>query len=291
MSEFDRKILSHVTPTEEDWNDHLTQAHRTAPSMTPAAYASYKTLEGMTSYEVLARSLEGRNASAVLDLACGDGYLIQFLLPRIQNSGTVIGVDMSDGELSVARRRYQDNSRVKLFEAKAQSLPLENHSLDAIVCHMAFMLMLPVGPVIQEIHRVLKSGGLFSALIVNSVSREGFYGDLRSKLSQFLNSRYAKVGEAPTGDPRVLSEAGLQNLFSPAQGFHKIEVKDFPIIIHTDPQGVWDFMKDTYFVSMLPANEKQLLEQELKEFTATRAGADGLIQFDYEMRMFTVLKT
>lgn len=292
MSKIAEKLISNQKLNDEDWNDHLLESHKSAPSMTPAAFASYKTKEGLTSYELLARSISGLNKTArVLDLACGDGYLFQFLRQRLGPDGFIIGVDMSDGELAVAQKNYAHNKQVSLFQSTAQSLPLPDESVDAIVCHMAFMLMLPLDPVVSEIHRTLKSNSRFSAVIGNSRGKSGLFGDIATFCLQFIESRYPKIIEARWGDPRVQSEIGLKDLFSPALGFkNDMEFSDIVLLVTTDPEGVWDFMKDMYFVSMMPLQDQQVLHLELVDFAKARMNSEGLLSFEFQMRMFSVSK-
>ncbi len=293
MSKFAEKIKTGQPVSDEEWNQYLIEAHRLAPSMTPAAFAAYQTDKGQTSYELLSKSIEGlRNTpSTVLDLACGDGHLFPYLLRTLGSTGTVVGVDMSEGELSIARKSFEQDKRIKLQRASAQSMPLSNNSIDAIVCHMAFMLMLPLDPVLAEISRVLKGGGMFSAVIGNARGKGGLFGEIQRITSHFIGNLYPKLQEVRSGDPRVQSEAGLQELFSSNRGFQQpIEIKDFSLLIKTVPQGVWDLMKDMYFVSMLPKSEKDQLEIELKDFSASKKGPDGTVSFEFQMRMFTVRK-
>ncbi len=293
MSEFADKIRNGLAVSDEDWNQYLQEAHRVSPSQTPAAFARYRTAEGQTSYEVLMDAvapLRG-GGGAILDLACGDGHLIPGLLELLGADGHVIGVDMSEGELEVARKKLQKSPRVQLYRATAQSLPLPDDAADAIVCHMAFMLMLPLDPVVTELHRVLKSGGTFSAVIGNARGKGGLFGDVLAQALKFIVARYPKFPDARWGDPRVQSEAGLSEVFSPAKGFSGIsEVHDFVLQVKTDPQGVWDFLKDMYFVSMLPPEEKAPLKAEVVAFAASRKAADGSVAFDFQLRRFSAQK-
>jgi hypothetical protein len=48
MSDFSKKLLSGQLPTDADWMEHLIEAHKIAPSMTPQAFAPHKTKEGKT---------------------------------------------------------------------------------------------------------------------------------------------------------------------------------------------------------------------------------------------------
>ncbi|MBI3543204.1 MAG: methyltransferase domain-containing protein, partial [Deltaproteobacteria bacterium] len=146
MSKFSEKILRGEVPADHEWAEHLIEAHKEAPSMTPNAFAPYRTAEGITSYELLARTLDGlaaRPDATVLDLACGDGYLVPFILEHAGPRASVVGVDMSEGELAVARAT-RAREGVRFVNGRAQELPLADASIDAAVCHMAFMLMLPL---------------------------------------------------------------------------------------------------------------------------------------------------
>ncbi|MCB0326123.1 MAG: hypothetical protein KDD52_00740 [Bdellovibrionales bacterium] len=80
MTLWTQKVLNGLNPTSKDWKEHLKKAHLKAPSMTPNAYAKYKTKEGFCSYEVLANTLLDLNTKkSILDLACGDGFLIPYI--------------------------------------------------------------------------------------------------------------------------------------------------------------------------------------------------------------------
>lgn len=156
---------------------------------------------------------------------------------------------------------------------------------------MAFMLMLPLDPVIQELKRVLKRGARFSAVIWNSRGKTGLFGDIQRFTYGFINARYPQVNEAKAGDPRAQSETNIRALLSPANGFlDPIVFKDTSLLIKTDPQGVWDLMKEMYLVSFIPQSEKDELERKLKEFAATLASPDGTLSFNFGMLMFTATK-
>ena len=193
MSEFANKIMRGELPTDEEWSDHLMEAHKIAPSMTPNAFAEFKTEKGLNSYELLARELQplyGKDAT-VLDLACGDGHLMPYFLSKLGKGSKIFGIDMADGELEIGRKKITD-TRVRFYRAKARQIPLPDQSVDHIVCHMAFMLMLPVEPVVREISRLLKPSGKFSA-VIGSKTTVGLFSEIRKANFQFIHSRYPKV--------------------------------------------------------------------------------------------------
>ena len=292
MSKFFKKIVSGQNPTDEDWARHLIESHKIAPGMTPRAFASHQTHEGINSYELLARSVDLMNERNVtlIDLACGNGYLIQYLLPKLGNKAHILGIDISNVELEAAKATYKD-PRVIFHCSKAQSLPIENNSVDLILCHMAFMLMVPIEPVISEISRVLKSQGRFSA-IIRGPDMHGLFGDIQQLVFQFIDTRYPKVREVKSGDQRVFSQEGLKQLFKPKLGFKKIEEHfKFELQINTTPEDVWDsLMKDMYFTGMLPEKEKNQLKEKLVSFLKNKTNSSEKISFGFPMQKFTISK-
>src|ERR1700722_13449862 len=106
MSDFPKKVLSGQPVSDEDWNQYLIAMHKRAPSMTPLAYSKYQTRDGKNSYEILAETLNefGSRPISFLDLACGDGHLIPYGLKKVAQASQVYGIDMSEGELALARQ-------------------------------------------------------------------------------------------------------------------------------------------------------------------------------------------
>ena len=102
--------------------------------------------------------------SVCLDLACGSGPLLKILYDRNKNL-KLKGVDISPEELELAKARLPKGV-VDLFELKAQNLTaIDDNSIDVVLCHWALTLMNPITPVLNEVHRVLSSGGRFAALV------------------------------------------------------------------------------------------------------------------------------
>lgn len=90
---------------------------------------------------------------AALDAACGTGRYAAHLQ---QLGHRVIGVDVSREMLTVARRRLPD---VDLREGTLDRLPLDDSSVDAVVCALALSYVKDLRPVLAEFARVLRPGG------------------------------------------------------------------------------------------------------------------------------------
>jgi SAM-dependent methyltransferase len=191
---------------------------------------------------------------------------------------------MSAGELDVAKKTYRD-SRIQFHEAKAHSLPLKSESIDLVLCHMAFMLMTPIKPVVKELARVLKPGGKFVAIIGGS--KNGAFGDFRKLFWSFLSARFQKIGEVRTGDSRLYTQEGLGQVFG--DSFSVENLNDFELLINIAPEEIWDWVKDLYFIGMLPEEDKTKLKAELTDLAKTKS-PQGRLYFESAMRLFTEVK-
>jgi ubiquinone/menaquinone biosynthesis C-methylase UbiE len=147
---------------------YLQNFHDRVAGATSAAFASLPAKtpfrEYKSSYDALySVVLERPSSRTVLDVACGDGHLLR-LLSDSSCSLQLVGVDISQGDLDIARATLSGN--VRLLRERAQEMSLETGSVDIVVSHMALMLMDDIEQVLQEIRRVLVPGGawaLFSA--------------------------------------------------------------------------------------------------------------------------------
>lgn len=105
----------------------------------------------------LAGEVDGRR---ICDLACGQGILSR----RLAGLGAVvIGVDISEGMLDLARRYERDEPRgVDYVCGDARSLPeFPEEAFDGLVCNLALMDIPDLDATLRTISRVLRPGGRF----------------------------------------------------------------------------------------------------------------------------------
>ena len=112
----------------------------------------------------ISRELRGKDQRGVklLDLACGTGRFLGQVLetfPRLQ----ACGLDLSPNYAAHARDLLKPWPKVEIIEGQAEAMPIDDASLDIVVCIYLFHELPPrVRPsVIEDIARVLKPGGLF----------------------------------------------------------------------------------------------------------------------------------
>ncbi len=100
-----------------------------------------------------------QKTDSVLELGCGYGRVLKQLLPY---SSSVIGIDTSIESLIIVKDYVDQNYRCYLFQANAESLPLQDGSIDKVVCIQNGLSAFKVDPIelLKESIRITKKGGL-----------------------------------------------------------------------------------------------------------------------------------
>ncbi len=102
----------------------------------------------------------------LLDIASGTGDLV-LLAAKETAASEIIGSDISTGMLDVGRKKIEKaglSSRIKMQQADAENLPFTDHYFDAITVAFGVRNFENLDKGLQEIHRVLKPGGIFVVL-------------------------------------------------------------------------------------------------------------------------------
>ena len=73
---------------------------------------------------------------AVLDVACGTGIVARTAADTLEGAGRVVGLDLNEAMLAVARRVRPD---IEWRQGDAASLPFPDGSFDTVLCQMALM--------------------------------------------------------------------------------------------------------------------------------------------------------
>ena len=103
----------------------------------------------------------------VVDLGCGTGNLTSVLTEILGPGGTVTAVDFSGAMLAVARNKVCD-PRVRWLVADVERLPLEDGSIDRVICFSAWPHFPDPSAAARELHRILRPGGMIHILHINS---------------------------------------------------------------------------------------------------------------------------
>ena len=100
----------------------------------------------------------------VLDVGCGSGWASRILAEYAFN-GRVTGIDISDEMIRVARESSQSQTNVDFEIASAEQLPFSDHEFTHAFSMESLYYYRNIPKALKEIHRVLKPGGLFVAVV------------------------------------------------------------------------------------------------------------------------------
>lgn len=274
-------------PSAEDF---LTQFHDSRPGLTPKAYASLPvSLQGnvyRSSYDLLASAVpRDQEAASTLDLACGDGFLLSLLSSRADPGLSLFGLDMSTGELAAAARRV--GASASLVVGRAQELPYRAKQFDVVLCHMALMLMHDADGVLSEVHRTLKGGGTFAAIIGAKPPASPVLSSYIKALSR--HSRDPQWSTVRFGDPRLRTKDGVVSLLSTR--FGRVVVEDLHLPLRLSPQELWAWLLDMYDLYLLRERDREAVRKDLLEVVSSACSLDGKVEFAQSMRYLSATAT
>ena len=125
----------------------------------------FKECDDKTLLELLKRA-GVKKGDRVLDVGCGTGVITGLL--RDLSNNPVVGVDVSNGMLSVARKKYAGDEKVSFIHSDI--LALEDDKLyDALVIYNAYPHILDVAALRDKAYSLLRDGGRL--IIVHSIGR------------------------------------------------------------------------------------------------------------------------
>lgn len=266
---------------------YMRAYHQRHPGGTARVIARGRTDDGRMSYDVLTEMLpQGEvGAAVVVDLGCGDGFLLERARRRGVATGRAVGVDMSPEELAMARRRLGD---APLIRAHARALPLAGGSVDYILSHLAFMLMSDIEMVVSELARVLVPGGVFST-IMGGGPRVGDGFEVMVNLAGELMRSWPR--RAPRlGDGRMYRPAGMAELFTRERGFELYEDRHFSLHLDGPFELVWELMTMMYELELAAADELAALRARAGSALRDMADTRGIVPCTMSLRQLTCVR-
>ncbi len=143
-----------ASQTPESFAIPLETAERYEELFVPAFFAQW--------VPMLCDAAHLRNGQRVLDVGCGTGVVTRAAASRVEPGGRVIGLDLNEAMLRVARRV---SPRLDFRHGDAASLPFPDQSFDVVLSQMALMFFPDPGRSLAEIGRVLRPGGTAAVLV------------------------------------------------------------------------------------------------------------------------------
>lgn len=150
-------------PTEQ-FQISLEAAEHYEEAFVPAIFAEWAPL--------IADVAGVRQGQDVLDVACGTGIVARTVADRLAGSGSVVGVDLNEAMLTVARRRRPD---ITWQQGDVADLPYPDGTFDAVLCQMALMFFPDRQAAVGEMARVARPGAAVAIVVPAALADQPAY--------------------------------------------------------------------------------------------------------------------
>jgi len=146
----------------------------------------------------------------VLDLGSGAGADVLISARRVGPTGSVIGLDMTDEMLELARRNARESGleNVDFRKGYIEDIPLPDASVDVVISNCVLNLSGDKPQVIREAARVLRPGGRLA--ISDVIADEDMDEATRADMRQWTGCIAGALTRREFG--WTLAAAGLQNI-------------------------------------------------------------------------------
>lgn len=111
---------------------------------------------------VLCKAAGVGSGQRLLDVACGTGIVARTAAGLIAPGGEVVGLDLNEAMLTVARRVRPD---IEFHQGNATALPFSDGSFDVVLCQLALMFFPDRRQALAEMGRVVTAGGTVAVVV------------------------------------------------------------------------------------------------------------------------------
>jgi SAM-dependent methyltransferase len=178
----------------------------------------------------------------VLDVACGTGIVARTAAGRVLPAGRVVGVDLNEAMLTVARRVAP---QLEWRQGDAAALPFPAATFDRVLCQMALMFFPDRPAALRDMARVARAGALVGLVVPSRLGLQPAFRPLldmivghagreaRSLLSTYFvcgdqDELLAAVGAAGLEAPEVSTHEGVYGAPSVADAV-RTEIDSTPL--------------------------------------------------------------
>ena len=155
----------------------------------------------------------------VLDLACGPATLTRRLAAQAAPDGEVVGVDLAEGMIELARQAGVPNARFEVMDIEDLEFP--DASFDAVACGHGLQFVPDLGRCLRDVCRVLRPGARFAASAPAGSQGQGPWEVVDNVVDRYLPPAPVAVDHNPTravvSDPEAFRNAALSAGFAQAR--------------------------------------------------------------------------
>ncbi|CAK7263318.1 hypothetical protein SEPCBS119000_000410 [Sporothrix epigloea] len=194
---------------------------------------------------VLVKKRNIPKGARVLDIGCGPGNLTVEIADGVGPSGSVVGVDLSEARINIARKTFT-NPALDTFRPNLSFLAGDAHNLEFPDNHFDFVVanavihFLDLRKSLVEINRVLKPGGGFAAC---TAAGEYLFAPIEIKKEVQSREQYRAAHIDPNlGVFAFPKQSHFEDVLVET-GYHSTEIDVIHgIIVREDPKAMINFL-------------------------------------------------
>jgi ubiquinone/menaquinone biosynthesis C-methylase UbiE len=157
----------------------------------------------------------------VLDVACGTGIVARRAVARVGSGGKVVGVDINEGMLEVARKVSTDvHPAIEWQQGDATDMPLPDRAFDVVLCQQGLQFFPDRPTALGEMNRVLVQNGRLVLSALRSIEHNPGYRLLAEALERHVGPDAGAMMRSPFPS---LSADELRDLITGA-GFRDVRI-------------------------------------------------------------------
>lgn len=226
--------------------------------------------------EWLVRELAPQPGQTILELAAGQGDVGFAVAPLLGEDGRLVSTDFSPAMLEIARRRGEQLglTNVEHRVLDAESIELEDDSVDGVLCRWGFMLMPEPATALAETRRVLRAGGRLAFSVWGSGERNPWIA-----LAGRILVAHGHMPAPQPGEPGmfVLGDEGKLRDLVEGAGFTVARIEEVPV--SNDFPSVEEYVRRSTDMggmfarawSEAPEEERERMTEELRDAFAPYA--------------------
>ena len=141
---------------------------------------------------------EIQEGDRVLDLACGTGIVARRAASRVGNGGSVVGLDINDGMLTVAADTAADSHpSIEWRQGDAVDLPFPAKRFDVVCCQQALQFFDGPAAAVDEMRRVLTPEGRVALSVWRPLDYQPAYAILADALERHIGEAAGAMMRSP----------------------------------------------------------------------------------------------
>lgn len=212
--------------------------------------------------EHLLESVGAGPGDSVLDVACGPGTVARLAAAQVGRSGFVVGCDLSEEMLSIARAKGDaDGAAVDYRSCPAEALRVADDSFDAAVCQQGLQFFADRVGALKELHRALRDGGRVGVSVWCEIATCEPFAALEAAIAEVLGSDAAA---AYRNGPWGFADGQLLEDELNTAGFADVQVsRDQMVVVFDDP----DHLIRTLGAAPVGAQVDQLDPDDRRDFS------------------------